>query len=176
MKKITLSLFVIAASGFYVWDQWAKGPADNLLGSALPSVDMALSASSPQRAAPVNVSLPTPDPFSSTTPVRVTPVATTEAANARYPDGSYTGPAIDAYYGLVQVQAIIQAGRLVEINVLQYPSDRRTSVSINRRALPTLHDEAISAQNANVDIVTGATLTSEAYIRSLSTALKQAGA
>ena len=98
------------------------------------------------------------------------------AAHTGYTDGSYTGPVADAYYGVVQVQAIVQGGRLAGINVLQYPSDRRTSVVINRQAVPMLRDEVISAQSANVDIVSGATLTSEAFIRSLDSALSQASA
>jgi uncharacterized protein with FMN-binding domain len=91
-----------------------------------------------------------------------------------YADGVYTGPAADAYYGLVQLQALIQDGRLAALKILQYPSDRRTSIRINRQALPILRDEAISAQDANVDIISGATLTSRAFIRSLGGALKKA--
>ena len=83
-------------------------------------------------------------------------------------------PVVDAYYGLVQIQAVVQGGRLAGIKVLQYPSDRRTSVFINRQALPMLRDEVVTAQSANVDIISGATLTSEAFIRSLDAALRQA--
>jgi uncharacterized protein with FMN-binding domain len=91
----------------------------------------------------------------------------TSPAASGLTDGTYSGPTVDAYYGLVQVQAIIQGGRVVDVKVLRYPSDRRTSVSINLHALPLLRDEVIQAQNANVDIISGATLTSEAFIRSL---------
>jgi uncharacterized protein with FMN-binding domain len=97
------------------------------------------------------------------------------AANGvAYRDGSYTGPAVDAHYGPVQVKANIQNGRLVSVDVLQYPNDRRTSMSINARALPTLQTEVVRAQNTRVNIVSGATLTSSAYLRSLNTALSQA--
>lgn len=92
-----------------------------------------------------------------------------------YVDGNYTGSVADAYYGPLQIQAIVKGGRLVAIKVLQFPSDRRTSVAINRQALPILRDEVVSAQSAQVDIVSGATLTSEAFIQSLSNALSQAG-
>ena len=100
--------------------------------------------------------------------------AITLAANTGFADGTYTGPAVDVYYGLVQIQAIVQGGQPVAIRVLQYPSDRSTSVYINRQALPMLRDEVISAQTANVDIISGATLTSEGFIFSLGAALKQA--
>ena len=105
---------------------------------------------------------------------RFTPVAAVVAANGHYSDGSYTGPQTDAYYGLMRIQAIVQGGRLVAIKVLEYPSDRRTSVAINRQALPMLRDEVIMAQSANVDIITGATLSSRAFIESLGGALNQA--
>ena len=94
--------------------------------------------------------------------------------SGQYRDGSYTGPVVDAYYGLMQIEAIIKGGRLAAIRVLQYPNDRRTSVFINRQALPMLRDEVITAQSANVDIVSGATLSSEAFIRSLGAAMSQA--
>jgi uncharacterized protein with FMN-binding domain len=98
------------------------------------------------------------------------------AGNAHhYRDGTYTGPAVDAYYGLVQVQINIQGERLVSVDVLKYPSDRRTSRSINERALPMLESEVITAQSARVDTVSGATLTSSAYLRSINAAFRQAG-
>ncbi len=104
------------------------------------------------------------------------PPAAPAAADKRPGDGAFTGPAVDAYYGLVQVEAIVQNGQLVDVKVLQYPSHRRTSVSINRRALPMLHDEVIMAQNTKVDVVSGATLTSVAFMRSLTGALRHGGA
>ncbi len=107
-----------------------------------------------------------------------TPAATPVAAAAdgsNFHDGSFTGPTVDAYYGLVQVKANINGGQLVSVDVLQYPKDRRTSRSINSQALPMLESEVITSQNANVDIVSGATLTSEAFLRSLNAALVQAG-
>ncbi|TPN83237.1 FMN-binding protein [Mesorhizobium sp. CU2] len=91
-----------------------------------------------------------------------------------YIDGIYNGPAADAYYGIVQVQALVQGGRLTALKILRYPNDRRTSVNINRQALPMLRDEAISAQSADVDMISGATLTSKAFIQSLGGALDRA--
>ncbi len=96
-------------------------------------------------------------------------------AKGQYADGTYTGPVVDAYYGLMQIQAIITGGRLTSIKVLRYPNDRRTSIYINRQALPMLRDEVIRAQSANVDIISGATLSSEAFIRSLGAAMRKAG-
>ena len=91
-----------------------------------------------------------------------------------YTDGTYTGSQADAYYGTVQIQVTVQGGMLTGVNFLQYPNDRRTSQSINGRAMPILKSEAIQAQNANVNIVSGATDTSMAFQQSLADALAQA--
>ncbi len=129
------------------------------------------------RPASLEARLPRPRPDFWAAParnVRVTPIAMKVAKRSGYADGTFTGSEADAYYGIIQIQAVVQNGRLVGIHVLQYPSDRQTSVRINRQALPWLRDEVISAQSANVDIISGATLTSEAFIRSIGSALRQA--
>ena len=98
------------------------------------------------------------------------------AGGARaYANGTYTGPVTDAYYGSMQIQAIVTGGKLAGVRVLQYPNDRGTSIAINSQALPMLQNEVIAAQSANVDIISGATLSSDAFIRSLNGALSKAG-
>jgi uncharacterized protein with FMN-binding domain len=104
-----------------------------------------------------------------------TPAVQLAANTRRYTNGSFAGPVEDAYYGLVQVQVTVRGGRIASVEILQYPRDRRTSRSINGQALPILEREVIRAQSARVDTVSGATLTSEAYIRSIRVALRQAG-
>jgi uncharacterized protein with FMN-binding domain len=96
------------------------------------------------------------------------------AARGGYKDGEYAGPVTDAYYGQVQVKAVIQAGRIADVQFLQYPNDRRTSIRINNIAMPYLITEAIQAQSAQVDVISGATLTSEAFAQSLESALLSA--
>lgn len=92
----------------------------------------------------------------------------------QYKDGMYIGSVADAYYGNIQVKAIIVSGKLVDVIFLQYPNDRANSVRVNTEAMPYLREEAIAAQSANVDIVTGATESSRAFRDSLGSALKQA--
>ena len=91
-----------------------------------------------------------------------------------YADGTFTGSVADAYYGNIQVQTTIQNGKIVNIQFLQYPSDRSTSRRINSIADPQLASEAISVQSSNVDIVSGATDSSQAFIQSLDSTLTQA--
>lgn len=100
--------------------------------------------------------------------------ASAAPATSGYRDGTYQGPPIDAYYGLVQVQVNIQHGTISSVQFLQYPNDRRTSQQINSIAMPYLQQEAIQAQSANVDIISGATLTSEGFQMSLNSALQGA--
>jgi len=91
-----------------------------------------------------------------------------------YKDGNYTGSVADAFYGNIQVRATVSGGKLTAVTFLQYPNDRSESVQINRQAMPLLQQEAIQAQSAEVSGVSGASDTSDAFIQSLSSALRQA--
>lgn len=92
----------------------------------------------------------------------------------QYKDGTYTGSTEDVFYGNIQVQAVVSSGKITDVIFLQHPSDRQTSVIINSQAMPFLKQEAITAQNANVDIVSGATDSSQGFRLSLANALAQA--
>ena len=92
----------------------------------------------------------------------------------QYKNGTYTGSVADAFYGNVQVQVTISSGQITDVQFLQYPNDRSTSVYINSQAMPLLKQEAIQAQSANVSGVSGASATSAAFIQSLTDALSQA--
>jgi uncharacterized protein with FMN-binding domain len=109
-------------------------------------------------------------PSGSTAPDTASATATSSAL----PDGQYTGDPADAFYGNVQVEAVIQSGKLADVRFLAYPSDRRTSQIINNQAMPWLKSEAIQAQSAQVDLISGATLTSQAFEQSLQSALNRA--
>lgn len=89
-------------------------------------------------------------------------------------DGSYTGRSYSAYYGQVQVRAVIRRGRLARVEVLRAPHDRSTSRYIAHRALPRLEREVIAAQSTRVRHVSGASLDSRAYLKSLQSALDRA--
>lgn len=108
------------------------------------------------------------------TPVAAGTVPPTAKPRGQYKDGTYTGGVADAFYGNVQVQAVISGGKLVDVKWLQYPSDRQTSIEINSQAMPLLTQEAIQVQSANVSGVSGASATSAAFIESLGSALQQA--
>ncbi len=107
------------------------------------------------------------------TPPQNIPAPTTPAQTG-YKNGQYTGNVADAFYGQMQVKAIISGGKLTDIQFLQYPNHAGHSSQISSSSLPQLKSEAIHAQNANVNIISGATQTSQAFIQSLASALSQA--
>src|SRR5689334_6899436 len=85
-----------------------------------------------------------------------------------------TGPSVGTPYGPVQVRVTVNGGRLTDVTTLRHPNDRRRSIEINDQALPILRSEALHAQSADIDEVSGATWTSDAYINSLQSALDKA--
>jgi len=96
------------------------------------------------------------------------------AATGQYKDGTYTGAAADAFYGTLQASVVISGGRIVDVTFPQYPRDNGHSQQVSSFALPQLKQEAIAAQSANVNIVSGATQDSQAFQQSLASALAQA--
>lgn len=153
MKKIMLASAVVVAFILYVVFQRQDGTTNS-----------ASSQSTSSQKTTTNASSSTASPSTSKT--------TTTALT--YKDGQYTGTAADAVYGSIQVQATITGGKLTDVVFLQYPNDQRNSIEINTQAMPLLKQEAISAQNAQVDGVTGATDTSQAFTQSLGSALQSA--
>lgn len=82
-----------------------------------------------------------------------------------------TGDVAQTQWGPVQVQLTEQGGKITAVSVLQYPNGNHRDAEINDYALPILINETIQAQSARIDMVTGATVTSDGYVRSLQSAL-----
>src|SRR5581483_7148043 len=99
MKKTLLTAFVIATFALYSYHQRHDGPGTIKLATA-PSTSQSPSSTAP---------------------------STTSPSTITYKDGQFTGSAADAFYGLVQVQAVISGGKLTDVKFLQTPNDRETS-------------------------------------------------
>lgn len=89
-------------------------------------------------------------------------------------DGSFTGQAVDTRYGAVQVAITVSGGQITDVSVPQYPNTERRDEQINAQAIPILVSETKSAQSAQIDMVSGATFTSDGYTQSLQSAIDQA--
>ncbi len=169
IKKLFLSGFVVFAFMVYVAYERLTRPDSALYPAAAPTATVI--AAAPPTLAPFSSAPGALPPTDSPQPT-LAPAAT--QGSSAYKNGTYQGEVVDAYYGLVQVQVSIQGGTIRDVQFLQYPNDRRTSVQINSIAMPYLKEEALQAQSAQVDIVSGATLTSEGFEMSLQSALQAA--
>ncbi len=108
----------------------------------------------------------------STTPPATSPPTTAAPATTTR---TFTGQAVDNQYGTVQVQITVQGHTVTDVQALQLPSDRQRSAYISQQAGPILRQEALQAQSAQIDGVSGATYTSQSYAQSLQSALDNAG-
>jgi uncharacterized protein with FMN-binding domain len=88
--------------------------------------------------------------------------------------GTFTGNPIGTPYGTMQVAAVISNGRLTDIKLLQ-ETDGGHSHQIDDAAIPVLKSAALAKHSAKIDIVSGATYTSQGYAQSLQSALDKAG-
>jgi uncharacterized protein with FMN-binding domain len=88
---------------------------------------------------------------------------------------TYTGSVAQTRWGPVQVKITVQSGKITKVTVLQQPNGNHKDAEINSQALPILIDETVQSQTANIDMVSGATVTSEGYLQSLQAALDEAG-
>ena len=105
-----------------------------------------------------------------------TTAATTAPATTGVLDGIYVGTSDTNRWGTVQVQVVYSGGQVTDVQILQYPDADRKSVRINEAALPKLISEALTAQSADVNTVSGATYTSKSYRISLQSAIDAAKA
>jgi uncharacterized protein with FMN-binding domain len=77
-------------------------------------------------------------------------------------------------YGNVQVQITVEDGRITAAKVLQVPWNDRHDQMINSAAVPVYNEETVTAQSAQIDVVSGATYTWDGYTQSLQSAIDQA--
>ncbi len=144
-----------------------RTPPSNTIGSGVallparstPSASGTQPAVTPSGAPPTGGSTPAP-------------TATPGAPGLK--DGTFTGQDFPNFYGDVQVQIVVSGGRITDVKALQYPTDRPQSAYISSVAIPYLHDEVLKAQSAQIDIISGATFTSQSYAQSVQSALARA--
>jgi len=86
-----------------------------------------------------------------------------------------TGDVAQTRWGPVQVELTVNASRVTDVAVVQYPNGNSEDEEINSYALPLLIQQTLDRQSADIDMVSGATVTSVGYQQSLQSALDQAG-
>lgn len=98
----------------------------------------------------------------------------TAAAAAPPATGSgktYDGSVAQTRWGPVQVRITVDGGKVTDVTAVTYPTSNRRDQEINAYALPKLRTEVLQAQSADIDSVSGATVTSNGYRESLQAAL-----
>jgi uncharacterized protein with FMN-binding domain len=88
--------------------------------------------------------------------------------------GTFTGDSVMTRWGAVQVEITVSDGKITAAEAVEYPQANARDRQINASALPVLAQEATQAQSADIDAVSGATVTSDGYIQSLQSAIDQA--
>jgi len=113
---------------------------------------------------------PTPRPTATPTHAKAHPAAHKKSTSTTY---TYAGPGVDMQWGTVQVTIVVKGKRIVDIQA-SAPTERERSAFINQQAVPMLRQEVLQAQSATIDLIGGATMTSDAYDQSLQAAVDQA--
>ena len=88
--------------------------------------------------------------------------------------GTYKGTAVQTRFGPVQVQITVANGKITDITALQLTNTDGKSIQISNRAAPLLRSKVLAAQSADVQTVSGATITSDAYLTSVQAAIDAA--
>ena len=178
-----------AASGLVaLLDQPSRGSATSASGGAtanpaggavvlpdqgvVPAATVPPSVSSTVPAVPGQPSTPSVVPQAPPT----TQQPSAPAAGGACEGKTIDGPTVDTRWGPVQVEAVISpSGQICNVDAIQSPNSHGRSVRINDGALPILHAEVMKAQSANITAVSGATVTSRGYQRSLQSILDSVG-
>ena len=97
------------------------------------------------------------------------------SANTAAKSGVFVGDPITSQFSTIQVEITVSGSKISNITVLQDSDDEEHSAQVDNYAIPILRSEVLSAQSANVDVVSGATFTSQSYTQSLQSAIDRAG-
>jgi uncharacterized protein with FMN-binding domain len=108
-----------------------------------------------------------------TVPAGTTMAATTHAKPKPVKPKTYKGPVVDMRWGPVQATIVVKGKKITDVKIGTAPENVRSQL-IDEQAVPLLRQETLEAQNAQIDEISGATMTSDAFIESLQAALVKA--
>jgi uncharacterized protein with FMN-binding domain len=101
--------------------------------------------------------------------------STSESSGSTSAGTTVTGDSVDTRWGPVQVEITVANGKITAVDVPVYPNNNPRDQEINSYALPALVQETMDAQGSDIDMISGATVTSDGYLQSLQSALDEAG-
>ena len=159
MRRVTLWLFSTVAAVVLLFSY-----RTSTSGAAAPAVAAVAPATTPAPASPSS-------PSSSASP----PSSAGAGGSSGSGSKTYTGSVAGTRWGDVQVTITVSGGRVTDVQVPIYPDGNGRDQEINAFALPTLVQETLRAQSADIQTVSGATVTTGGYLQSLQSALDAAG-
>jgi|SRR4051812_43675586 uncharacterized protein with FMN-binding domain len=162
MRRITLWLFSTVAAVVLLFSYRTSTG-----GGTAPAVAAVAPATTPQADDPATA----PATGSSPSPGRSSAGSTKSSTGTK----TYTGAVAGTRWGDVQVAVTVSDGKITDVSVPVYPNGNGRDQEINAYALPALVQETLQAQSANIQAVSGATVTSDGYLQSLQSALDAAG-
>jgi uncharacterized protein with FMN-binding domain len=101
--------------------------------------------------------------------------STTPSTSGSAESGHFTSSNTPYTFGDIQVEVTLSDGKISSISIARDSAPDPRSEAINSQALPILTREALAAQGVRIDVVSGATYTSNAFARALQSALGKAG-
>ncbi|MFD8214439.1 FMN-binding protein [Streptomyces sp. NPDC059697] len=110
-------------------------------------------------------------PSQSQSPSRTPSPGSTKSTGTK----TVTGDTVQTRWGPVQVRVTLKNGKITDVTAVSYPTENPRDQEINSYAIPQLRREALAAQSAQIDSVSGASYTSDGYKQSLQSALDSAG-
>jgi len=131
-----------------------------------------IAQAAPSPSATSGTTTPSGSPTTSSSPS--SPSTSSSPSSSSSAAKTFDGDAVGTQYGDVQVQITVAGGKITAAQVLQVPWNDHRDQEINSYAVPVLNSEVVQAQSANIDMVSGATFTSDGYIQSLQSAIDQA--
>ncbi len=142
--------------------------------SARQSAQPPLAATAPSAPAP-QTSAPASAPSVPPTKTPAAPPSSAKPAPAAKPQTrTVNGSSIRTRYGNVEVQVVFTGTQITDVIPVRLPDSNGVDQEIDQQAVPILIQETLTAQSANIQAVSGATYTSDGYIRSLQSALDKA--
>ena len=163
MRRITLWLFSTIAALVLLFSY--RTSTNSAVGTAVAAT---APATQPTTAGA------TPSPSAGSTPSATKSSSSPSATKSSSGTKTYTGSTASTRWGDVQVTITVTNGKITDVQVPVYPSGNGRDQEINAYALPILTQETLQAQSANIDTVSGATVTSDGYLQSLQAALDAA--
>lgn len=158
----TLTVLVLLF-GYHTSTQGRSGAGTAIVGAAAPRTRAAAAA----QTTPATPATPAGQPASTAQP---TPTTQPSTGSTR----TVTGDEAQTQWGPVQVRLTMTGSTIKGVDVIEYPNGNGRDQEINAYALPQLVQETLSAQSANIDMISGATVTSGGYLQSLQSALDKA--